>query len=76
MSKNPRHVRTHCTGTWEVSMPSRCRGGIAKERETVTDDARHGEVRLGHSVCWAAFRSGGLKSHWRSGKGRHIQKWG
>ena len=35
VSKNPcMHARTHCTGTWEVSMPSRCRGGIAKERHS------------------------------------------
>jgi hypothetical protein len=33
-------------------------------------------VGLAHSVCWAAPRSGGLKSHWRPGKGRHIQKRG
>jgi hydrogenase maturation protease len=26
------------------------------------------------SVCWAAPRSGGLKSLWRSDEGRHIQK--
>ena len=44
-----RHARTHCTGTWEVFMPFRCRGGIAEERETVTEDVRHEEVRLGHS---------------------------
>ena len=30
--EEPMHVRTHCTGTWEVSMSSRCRGGIAEER--------------------------------------------
>ena len=24
--EEPRHARTRCTGTWEVSMPSRCRG--------------------------------------------------
>ena len=24
--EEPRHARTHGTGTWEVSMPSRCRG--------------------------------------------------
>ena len=38
-------------------------------------DAGHrgGVVR---SVCWAAPRSGGLKSHWRPGKGRHIRKRG
>ena len=33
-------------------------------------------VRDEYSVCWAAPRSGGLESHWRSGRGRHIQKWG
>ena len=30
--KEPRHVRTHCTGTWEVSMSPHCRGGVAEER--------------------------------------------
>ena len=30
-------------------MPSRRRGGIAEERETVTKDVRNEEVRLGHS---------------------------
>ena len=29
-----------------------------------------------HSVRWAAPRSGGLKSLWRSDEGRHIQKRG
>ena len=32
-----------------------------------------GEAR---SVCWAAPRSGGLKSLWRSDEGRHIQRRG
>ena len=27
------HILTHCAGTWEVSTPSRCRGGIAEERK-------------------------------------------
>ena len=26
------HARTYCTKTWEVSMSSRRRGGVAKER--------------------------------------------
>ena len=37
---------------------------------------RSAEVSKGHSVCWAAPRSGGLESHWRSGRERHIQKRG
>ena len=32
--EEPMHVRTHCAGTWEVSMPSHCRGGIAEERRS------------------------------------------
>ena len=47
--QEPMHARTHGIGTWEVFMPSRCRGGIAEERETAAEDARHEEVRLGHS---------------------------
>ena len=34
------------------------------------------EVSRGHSVCWAAPGSGGLKSHWCPGKGHYIQKRG
>ena len=30
--EEPRHVRTHCIGTWEVSMPSRSRSGTAEGR--------------------------------------------
>ena len=53
------------------------RSGAVKGKEgTETGDERHAEVRHGHSVRWAACRTGGFKSHWRSGKGRHIQKWG
>ena len=81
VSKNPRHVRTHSTGTWEVSMLSRCRGGNAKERETVTDDARHGEVRLGNSSCEVGeqrdFGPGGVdgakgRAQGESGKPKHA----
>jgi hypothetical protein len=35
-----------------------------------------GGVSRGHRVRWAATCSGGLKSHWRSDGGRHIQKRG
>jgi len=34
------------------------------------------EVSRSHSVCWAANKSGGLKSLWCSNEGRHIQRWG
>ena len=58
-------------------MPSRCRGGIAEERSNPQPMMNgSGEVGRGNIVCWAAPRSGGLESHWRSGRGRHIQKWG
>ena len=40
------------------------------------EDARRREVGPTHSVCWAAPRSGGFKSHWRSSKERYIRKWG
>ncbi|NVI09877.1 hypothetical protein FSB64_41530 [Paraburkholderia sp. JPY454] len=45
-------------------------------RGAVADDERTGEVRLRHSVRWAARCSGGLKSLWRSDEGRHIRKRG
>lgn len=47
------------------------------------ESAKHGNmpgsqagVSRGHSVRWAAHRSGGLKSLWRSDEGRYIQKRG
>ena len=54
--------------------------GLRRVRKSRTESARKGrhrgaEVSRGHSVCWAAPRSGDFKSHWRSGKERHIQKW-
>ena len=51
----------------------RSRAGKGK---TEASDARDEEVGCSHSVCWAAPRSGGFKSHWRSGKERYIRKWG
>ena len=47
-------------------------GGLRRVRNPRTERARKGrhrgaEVSRGHSVCWAAPRSGGFKSHWRSG---------
>ena len=50
-------------------------GQASDPRETQSTDAGH-RGRTARSVCWAAPRSGGFKSHWRSGRGRHIQRWG
>ena len=46
-----------------------------KSRDEVHSDARR-EVGGVHSVRWAAHRSGGFKSLWRSDEERHIQKRG
>ena len=40
---------------------------------TVRAPDRGAGVSRGHSVRWAASRSGGLKSLWRPGEGRHIR---
>ena len=40
-----------------------------------TQEGRY-EAAQGRGVRWAAPRSGGLKSLWRSDEGRHIQKRG
>src|SRR5215475_12310269 len=37
---------------------------------------RSAEVSRGHSVCWVAYESGGLKSLQRSDEGRCIQRQG
>ncbi len=77
----------HPAYRWREAQP-----GFCTERENLAGDAKgkgasgyHREAErtdaperggLPRSVCWAAPRSGGLKSHWRLGKGRHIQKRG
>ena len=39
--------------------------------------ARRRESDSGNIVCWGSTQIGvGWESHWRSGRGRHIQKWG
>ena len=78
VSKHSRHARTSDIGTWEIFASSgRVAAGIAEGRQKAeAEDARGEEVRRGHSVCWAAPRSGGFKSHWRSSKERYIRKWG
>ena len=60
-------VGAHYPGR-SVDLP--CATGIERRREGSA------EVSRGHSVRWAALRSGGLKSLWRSDEGRHIQKRG
>ena len=62
-------------GTWEPVTPMAREGRKRRTRERQSTEAayRGGAVR---SVCWAAPRSGGLESHWRSGKERYIRKWG
>ena len=62
-------------GTWEPVTPMLREPGKGRPPESVSTEAgyRDGATR---SVCWAAPRSGGLKSHWRPGKGRYIQKRG
>ena len=77
LSEESRDARTPHTGTREgFDLPwQSCRGRGRKERIRI-DDERIEAVGSGHGVCWAAPRSGGFKSHWRSGRGRHIQKWG
>jgi len=56
------------------------RGNLAEEADPITVSGkwidRHQGGGSGRSVCWAAPRSGGLESHWCSGRERHIQKRG
>ena len=51
-------------------------GAVEGRTGAKTEDVRPESVRLGHSVCRAAPRSGGRESHWRSDRWRYIRKWG
>ena len=77
LSEESTDARTPLAGTREGfdSPRQSCRGRGRKE-EIRIDDERVEAIGFGHSVCWAAPRSGGLESHWCSGKERHIQRWG
>ena len=46
------------------------------KRGDLSAEVTAGRSQSPHGVCWAAPRSGGLKSHWRPGEGRHIQRRG
>jgi len=58
-------------GTWESHIVPT--GSFQQAEEA---RRKYGDMAVGltHIVCWAADRSGGLKSLWRSDEGRHIQK--
>ena len=51
-------------------------GAVEGRAGAKIEDVRPESVRLGHSVCRAAPRSGGLESHWRSDRWRYIRKRG
>ena len=62
-------------GTWEPVVPLPRETRKRRTRKRLSTDAAH-RGGVARSVCWAAPRSGGFKSHWRSSKERYIRKWG
>ena len=66
---------THGRGGWQQHGKP-CRWSAHSNRNPVRGRPGRQGGGWARSVCWAAPRSGGFESHWRSGKGRHIQKWG
>ena len=58
-------------------MPSRCRGGIAEERSN-PQPMMNGMEKSDSGIVCAGQRPDrvGWSPHGRSGRGRHIQKWG
>jgi hypothetical protein len=53
-----------------------CCVSATRLRFVVRRSDRNAEVSRGHSVCWVACESGGLKSLQRSDEGRCIQRQG
>src|SRR4051794_29198000 len=62
-------------GTWEPVASMLREEPKWKPHEGQSTDAGH-RGGWARSVCWAAFRSGGLKSLDRPDEGRHIQRRG
>ena len=62
-------------GTWEPVVPMLREQLKRRPLKSQSTDAEH-RGGVTRSVCWAAPRSGGLESLWRSDEGRHIRKRG